>query len=147
VHEAEYRHVENLREPQQFWIPADFNLHHDIKPPTLVRGDKKLMRGVRLIHMPGHTSRVMALHVELDHIRSVLFACDALYTQESYGPPPAGSPMNPDPLGWAASVEKLRRIARQHEALVLPSHRETGIRQHRDRAAFTPAPTAGLVYE
>jgi glyoxylase-like metal-dependent hydrolase (beta-lactamase superfamily II) len=128
------------REPQQFWILAD-----DIKPPTLVRGDEELMRGVRLIHMPGQTSRAgpMVLHVELDHTRSVLFACDALYTQESYGPPPAGTPMNPDSLGWAASVEKLRRIARQHEALVLPSHSETGIRQHGNRAAFTPAPTTG----
>jgi len=72
---------------------------------------------------------------------------DALYTHESYGPPPAGSPLNPDPLGWAASVEKLRSIAREHEALVLPGHSETGIRQHRDRADLTSAPTPGLVYE
>jgi len=69
------------------------------------------MRGVRLIHVPGHTPGSMALHVELEHTGSVLLAGDALYTHESYGPPPAGSPMNPDPLGWAASVEKLRGIA------------------------------------
>ena len=111
VHEAEYRHVESLREPQRFWIPADFNLLHDIKPPTLVAGDEELMRGVRLIHVPGHTPGSMALHVELEQTGSVLLAGDALYTHESYGPPPAGSPMNPDPLGWAASVEKLRGIA------------------------------------
>ena len=55
--------------------------------------------------------------------------------------------MNPDPLGWAASVEKLRSIAREHEALILPGHGETGIRQHRDRADLTSAPTPGLVYE
>jgi glyoxylase-like metal-dependent hydrolase (beta-lactamase superfamily II) len=72
---------------------------------------------------------------------------DALYTHESYGPPPVGSPMNPDPLGWAASVEKLRRIAREHEAFVLPGHSDTAIRQHHDRAVFTPAPIPGLVYE
>ena len=147
VHEAEYRHVENLREPQRFWIPTDFALLHDIKPPTLVAGDEELMRGVRLIHAPGHTPGSMALQVELDHTGSILLAGDALYTHESYGPPPAGSPMNPDPLGWAASVEKLRRIARQHEALVLPGHSETGIRQHPDRADLTRAPTPGLVYE
>ena len=147
VHEAEYRHVENLREPQRFWIPADFALLHDIKPPTLVTGDEELMRGVRLIHVPGHTPGSLALLVELDHTGSMLLAGDALYTHESYGPPPVGSPMNPDPLGWAASVEKLRRIARQHEAFVLPSHSETGIRQHRDRSNFAPAPTPGLVYE
>jgi N-acyl homoserine lactone hydrolase len=34
VHEAEYRHVEILRDPQRFWVPADFNLLHDAKPPT-----------------------------------------------------------------------------------------------------------------
>ena len=60
VHEAEYRHVENLREPQRFWVPADFNLLHDVKPPTLVTGDEELMRGVRLIHLPGHSPGSMA---------------------------------------------------------------------------------------
>jgi glyoxylase-like metal-dependent hydrolase (beta-lactamase superfamily II) len=58
VQEAEYRHVENLCEPQRFWIPADFALLHDIKPPTLVAGDEELLSGVRLIHVPGHTPRV-----------------------------------------------------------------------------------------
>jgi glyoxylase-like metal-dependent hydrolase (beta-lactamase superfamily II) len=147
IHEAEYRHVQNLREPQRFWIPADFALLHDIKPPTLVAGDQELLRGVQLIHVPGHTPGSMALLIELDHAGTLLLAGDALYTHESYGPPPVGSPMNPDPLGWAASVEKLRRIAREHQALVLPGHSETGIRQHRDQADFTPAPTPGLVYE
>ena len=105
------------------------------------------MRGVRLIHVPGHTPGSMAMLVELNHVGSVLLAGDALYTHESYGPPPAGSPMNPDPLGWASSVEKLRTIARRRGALVLPSHSETGIRQHDDRSEFTPAPTPGVIYE
>ena len=147
VHEAEYRHVQNLREPQRFWVPADFNLLHDVKPPTLVDGDEELMRGIRLIHLPGHSPGSMALLVDLDHTGSVLLTGDALYTHESYGPPPAGSPLNPDPLGWAASVEKLRKVARQREALVLPGHSKTGIRQHRDSSEFTPAPTPGLIYE
>ena len=147
VHETEYRHVQNLREPQRFWVPADFNLLHDVKPPTLVDGDDELMRGIRLIHLPGHSPGSMALLVDLDHTGSVLLTGDALYTHESYGPPPAGSPLNPDPLGWAASVEKLRRVARRRDALVLPGHSETGIRQHHDSSEFTPAPTPGLIYE
>jgi N-acyl homoserine lactone hydrolase len=147
VHEAEYRHVENLHAAQRFWVPADFNLLHDIKPPTLAAGDEELLRGVRLIHLPGHSPGSMALHVELDHMGSILLTGDALYTHESYGPPPVGSPMNPDPLGWTASVEKLRRIAREHEAFVLPGHSEIGIRQRRDRSDLTPAPTPGVVYE
>jgi hypothetical protein len=44
----------------------------------------------------------MALHVELDHTGSVLLAGDALYTHESYGPPPAVSPMNPGASGEAS---------------------------------------------
>jgi glyoxylase-like metal-dependent hydrolase (beta-lactamase superfamily II) len=128
-------------------VPADFNLLHGVKPPTLVNGDEELMRGVRLIHLPGHSPGSIALLVELDHAGWVLLTGDALYTHESDGPPPAGSPLNPDPLGWATSVEKLRRVARQREALVLPGHSETGIRQHRDGGSFTPAPTPGLIYE
>ena len=38
-------------------------------------------------------------------------------------------------------------LAREHEALVLPGHSETGIRQHRDHADLTSAPAPGLVYE
>jgi hypothetical protein len=44
-------------------------------------------------------------------------------------------------------VEKLRSIAREHEALVLPGHSVTGIRPQHDRADLSPAPTPGLVYE
>jgi glyoxylase-like metal-dependent hydrolase (beta-lactamase superfamily II) len=147
VHEAEYRHVETLREPQRFWVPADFELLRDVKPPTLVAGDEELMRGVRLVHLPGHSPGSMALLVALDHTGWVVLTGDALYTHESYGPPPAGSPMNPDPLGWVASVEKLRTLARQHDVLVLPGHSETGIRHHHDHADLKPAPAPGLVYE
>jgi N-acyl homoserine lactone hydrolase len=55
--------------------------------------------------------------------------------------------MNPDPLGWATSVEKLRRIARQRQAFVLPGHSESGVRQHRNRSDLAPAPTPGLIYD
>ena len=44
-------------------------------------------------------------------------------------------------------MEKLRRLARQHEALILPGHSETGIRQHYDHSNLTPALTPELVYE
>jgi hypothetical protein len=37
------------------------------------------MRGVRLIHLPGHSPGSMALLVELDHAGSVLLTGDALY--------------------------------------------------------------------
>ena len=58
-------------------MPADFNLLNDAKPPTLVNGDEELMRGVRLIHLPGHSPGSMALLVELDHAGSVLLTGDA----------------------------------------------------------------------
>jgi glyoxylase-like metal-dependent hydrolase (beta-lactamase superfamily II) len=77
VQEAEYRHVESLREPQRFWVPADFDLLHEVKPPTLVAGDEELMRGVRLIHLPGHSPGSMALLVELDHTGWVALTGDA----------------------------------------------------------------------
>ena len=36
-------------------------------PATLVAGDEELMRGVQLIHLPGHSPGSMALLVDLDH--------------------------------------------------------------------------------
>jgi N-acyl homoserine lactone hydrolase len=127
-------------------VPADFNLLDDAKPPSLVYEDEGLMRGVRLIHLPGHSPGSMALLIELDHAGSVLLTGDAVYPHESYGPPPAASLLNPDPLAGPHREEAPhgRTPARGPGS---SRHRETGIRQHCDRRQFTPAPTPGLIYE
>jgi hypothetical protein len=117
VHEAEYRHVETLREPQRFWVPADFELLREVKPPTLVAGDEELMRGVRLVHLPGHSPGSMALLVKLDHPGWVVLTGDALYTHDSYGPP-AGSPMNPT---LSAGSPRWRSFARSPASMTSSS--------------------------
>jgi N-acyl homoserine lactone hydrolase len=108
VHEAEYRHVEQMQAAEHFFVPADFALLRDLKKPTLVAGDEEFMHGVRLVNLPGHTPGSMGLLVDLDRTGWVLLAADAMYTHDSYGPPAVGSPITADAAKWA---EPMRRFA------------------------------------
>jgi glyoxylase-like metal-dependent hydrolase (beta-lactamase superfamily II) len=76
----------------------------------------------------------MGMMLDLDHTGTVLLTTDALYHHESYGPPAAGSPIVWDAGHWAASVEKIRKLALEHEALLFPGHDEHSIKQLKDRS-------------
>lgn len=136
VHEKEYRHVEHLQSAENFFVPADFALLKDVKKPTLIPGDEELLRGLKLISVPGHTPGTMGLLIDLDHTGPVLLTSDALYTHDSYGPPAVGTPIVWDAGHWAQSVEKIRQVAREHEAFIFPGHSETGIKQHKEDSEF-----------
>ncbi|QFG03950.1 N-acyl homoserine lactonase family protein [Tepidiforma bonchosmolovskayae] len=139
VHEDEYKYVfQNIEKADQFFVREDFALLGR-KRPTLIYGDQEILDGVKLISLPGHTAGTMGMLVRLNHTGWVLFTSDAMYLHESYGPPPVGSPIVWDPGKWASSVEKIRRIAIEHEATIFPGHDETGIKQHADGSSvFTP---------
>jgi N-acyl homoserine lactone hydrolase len=135
VQEDEWKAVENLQAAENFFVPADFVLLKD-KKPTLVSGDTELMRDLRLVSVPGHTPGTQGCLVRLDHTGWVLLTSDALYTHDSYGPPPTGTPITWDVATWAQSVEKIRTLAQDHEAFIFPGHDETGIKQHKEESEF-----------
>jgi N-acyl homoserine lactone hydrolase len=64
--------------------------------------------------------------------RLVLHTSDAMYHHETYGPPAVGTFVNMDPKQWGQSLEKIRRYATKYEALIVPGHDETGVKQHAD---------------
>jgi N-acyl homoserine lactone hydrolase len=148
VHENEYRHVENLQETENFFNPADFAFLRDVKKPTLVSGDEELMQGLTLISVPGHTAGTMGMLIELEHTGAVLLTSDAMYTHETYGPPAVGSPITWDIGQWSQSIEKMHRLAMDHEAFVFPGHSETGVHQHKNEVEIKPIHfEPGYVYE
>lgn len=148
VHENEWRHVEGMQSAENFFVPADFALLKDVKKPTLVSGGEELLRGLELISVPGHTPGTMGMLIDLDHTGPVLLTSDALYTHDSYGPPPVGSPITWDVATWAQSVEKIHQVAQEHEAFIFPGHSETGIKQHKEHSEFQPIEfRPGYVYE
>jgi N-acyl homoserine lactone hydrolase len=135
VHENEYRAVENLQGPENFFQPVDYAFLKG-KAPTLVSGDQEFMRDVKLVELPGHTPGTMGVLVKLDHTGWVLLTSDAMYTHDSYGPPATGSPIVWDAGKWGQSLEKIRQLAMTNEALLFPGHDETGIKQYAGKSDF-----------
>lgn len=132
VHEDEYAYASTIEKADNFFLRSEWNFLGWNRPVT-VHGDQEILKGVKLVSLPGHTPGTMGMLVKLDHTGWVLLTSDALYTHDSYGPPPipgaSVSIWRPDE--WFRSVERLRRIATEHDAFVMPGHGETGI-QHRE---------------
>jgi glyoxylase-like metal-dependent hydrolase (beta-lactamase superfamily II) len=135
VHEDEYNHVQAMQsDAENFYAKADFAFMDGVKPTTVSGATTDLTRDVRLVSLPGHTPGQMGLLVKLDTTGWALLTSDALYLHDSYGPPAVGSPIVWDAEEWRSSVETVRKVATEHEALIFPGHDTTGIKQFTDRS-------------
>ncbi|MEA2252947.1 MAG: N-acyl homoserine lactone hydrolase [Solirubrobacteraceae bacterium] len=131
IHEDEYRFIMSLEDGGWAYSRADYEMLPRMRP-WVVHGDPEILPGVQLLSLPGHSKGLMGMLVHTEGSGSILFASDAIYHHEAYGPPPVGTGVTIQPERWAESVEKVYRIATKHEALVVPGHSVTGIRQHAD---------------
>jgi len=154
VHEDEYKHVLQLQldeEKQQAnfyaYSPRDWAFLNRRRPLT-VYGDQELLKDLWLVSLPGHTPGTMGLMVRLPHTGWVLMTSDALYTHESYGPPPVGTPVTWNTEKWRQSVEKIRRLASSRDAFIFPGHDERGIKHTGEKTEFKEIKYhPGYVYE
>jgi glyoxylase-like metal-dependent hydrolase (beta-lactamase superfamily II) len=148
LHEDEYRGIITLEEDSYFMSRADYEFLPR-KKPTLVYGEQELLKGVRLISLPGHTWGQMGMLVQLEHTGWVLLASDAMHHHETYGPPTFGNMASVDQGKWQNSIEKIRRYATKYQALIAPGHSQTGVKQHGDGTTeFVPLQYyPGHVYE
>ena len=62
-----------------------------------------------------------------------MLTTDAMYRHESYGPPPIGSPTVWDTDEWERSIEKIRSMATEREAMLFPGHDNEAVRQFATR--------------
>ena len=135
VHEDEFNHVAKIEAAENFFNRRDWCFLFD-KKPTLLYGDQELLKGLRVLSLPGHTPGTTGVLVQLDRTGAVLLTDDAMYTHETYGPPAISSPMTWDISHWSSSIEKIRRVATEHNAFLFPGHDETGIKVHGDHSEF-----------
>jgi N-acyl homoserine lactone hydrolase len=144
VHEAEYQHVRNMPEPaMNFFNKVDCEVLEHVARTTVTESSFELLPGVELVHLPGHTPGQMGMKIELAHSGTALLTSDAMYRHETYEPPGIGSQTVWDPAQWRSSLEKIRRIATENEALIFPGHDGEAIKQFATRTelrqfAFTP---------
>jgi N-acyl homoserine lactone hydrolase len=134
VHDDELNHVRAMEEDAaNFFNKVDFAFLEGVDPVT-VNGDlTELAKGVSLVSLPGHTPGQMGMLVDLENTGPVLLTSDALYMHASYGPPDLGSPIVWEADEWARSVERIRKLATEREALIFPGHDDVGIKQFKDR--------------
>src|SRR5699024_1553336 len=89
-----------------------------------ITGDDENVPGVSVIQSPGPTCGTMSLRVELPNEGTKIFTSDAVYMEESYGPPAIGAAIVWNNLAWLESVEKLRRIEQETGAEMIFGHDE-----------------------
>jgi N-acyl homoserine lactone hydrolase len=114
-----------------FFARVDWAFLGDKKPTLASDAETELAEGIKLVHLPGHTPGQMAMQLDLEHTGTVLLTSDALYHHDNYAEPVAAPQIYWEVDRWRRSIEKLKVIAKEHDALLFPGHDETGI-QHLD---------------
>jgi glyoxylase-like metal-dependent hydrolase (beta-lactamase superfamily II) len=126
VHKQDYTYAKQLvassPNPQDHgaYVKADLDLSAD--KLHLVDGDLKLVDGVELISLPGHTPGLLGLMVHLKQEGTLIFPSDALYCKENYGPPTKMSGIVHDSVSFRNSIEKIRALQKRYDAKVMFSH-------------------------
>ncbi|GGL38911.1 N-acyl homoserine lactonase family protein [Phycicoccus endophyticus] len=87
-----------------------------------VSGDAEFLPGVTLLEAPGHTPGTMSMRVDLPETGTMIFTSDAIYMGDSYGPPTTPAAIVNDLTAFYDSVEKIRGIAEQTDAMVVFGH-------------------------
>jgi len=88
----------------------------------MVDDDFELVSGVQVLNLPGHTPGLLGLMVHLNNSGTMIFPMDALYQRANYGPPVRSSGILYDSLSFFKSIEKIRKLAKKHNAKVIFSH-------------------------
>lgn len=94
-------------------------LHYD-----LIDEDTEIFPGIEVITLEGHTPGILGLVVHLKNSGTIICSSDALDTRANYGPPARLPGEIYDSLGFMRTVNKVRRLQRKYQALVIFGHDE-----------------------
>lgn len=120
VSKEELRHAK-VPEPFEHLGYSDLTFDYPGVKYERVSGDIEIADGVWLFETPGHTAGHYSLLVQMDEGPSMLFAGDAAYTHENLNREIIAG-FHLDPTQSVQSIKRLKRLAKQHEAQLYPSH-------------------------
>jgi N-acyl homoserine lactone hydrolase len=87
-----------------------------------IDGDYVIDRGLELMLLPGHKIGLQGLYMETEKGRRAIFASDACYTMQNFGPP-AKEESTPWNAGiWHKSLERIRLMMKLRKAELFPGH-------------------------
>jgi N-acyl homoserine lactone hydrolase len=101
------------------YLAADFDRELNWQ---VVHGERQLLPGIELLHLPGHSPGLLGAHIERDGT-DLLVAGDEAFLAENYEDgTEMGSTLVDDSRAWAESRRKLQDIERRTDATVLYGH-------------------------
>ncbi|MDZ7746089.1 MAG: N-acyl homoserine lactonase family protein [Halobacteriales archaeon] len=121
VHEREiefaYRSAKTDSGSIAYFAP-DFD--HDLNW-TVVEGDRQLVSGVELLHLPGHTPGLLGARIDRDD-ETLLVVGDEAYWQENYEGQSMAASLLWDNQAWKESLAYVQDVERRTDADVLLGH-------------------------
>ncbi|MBF0705575.1 MULTISPECIES: AhlS family quorum-quenching N-acyl homoserine lactonase [Bacillales] len=130
VHEDELNgtlqsYARNQKEGAYIWGDIDAWIKNNLQWQTIKRNEDnvQLAEGIKVLNFgSGHAWGMIGLHIQMPETGGIILASDAVYTAESFGPPIKPPGIIYDSLGYAASVEKIRRLAKETNSQVWFGH-------------------------
>jgi N-acyl homoserine lactone hydrolase len=102
------------------YLAADFE--HDLNW-QVIHGDRRLLPGVELLHVPGHTPGLLGAHIERESEEDLIVAGDVAFLAPNYEQNrDMGASLLSDSRAWKESRRKLKERERRSGATVLYGH-------------------------
>ena len=100
---------------------SDVDWYERGRPVKFVEDDYELAEGLTLFNTPGHTIAHISLLAEPEGRQPMIFAGDAVYTQETLDKEIIGG-FHFDPVQSIEAIRHIKEMARQYDAEIFPSH-------------------------
>lgn len=114
-------YARNQKAGAYIWADIDAWIKNDLTWKTIkpYEDNLEIVKGVKVLNFgSGHAWGMIGLEVETQELGTLILASDAIYTAESMGDILKPPGILYDSIGWARSVEKIKRLAKEKNAQI-----------------------------
>ncbi|MEB5649732.1 N-acyl homoserine lactonase family protein [Mammaliicoccus sciuri] len=118
-------YARNQKAGAYIWADIDAWIKNDLTWKTIkpYEDNLEIVKGVKVLNFgSGHAWGMIGLEVETQEHGTLILASDAIYTAESMGDILKPPGILYDSIGWARSVEKIKRLAKEKDAQIWFGH-------------------------
>lgn len=118
-------YARNQKAGAYIWTDIDAWIKNDLTWKTIkpYEDNLEIVKGVKVLNFgSGHAWGMIGLEVETQELGTLILASDAIYTAESMGDILKPPGILYDSIGWARSVEKIKRLAKEKNAQIWFGH-------------------------
>ncbi|MCY1028959.1 AhlS family quorum-quenching N-acyl homoserine lactonase [Mammaliicoccus sciuri] len=118
-------YARNQKAGAYIWADIDAWIKNDLTWKTIkpYEDNLEIVKGVKVLNFgSGHAWGMIGLEVETQELGTLILASDAIYTAESMGDILKPPGILYDSIGWARSVEKIKRLAKEKDAQIWFGH-------------------------